>query len=165
MREIAAEAGVATETLYAHFSSKRRLLEAVIDIAVVGDTATVPVAQRPEFAALGHGSRGERLTAAAHLLATIHERTAAFAKVIREAAPADEQIADVLRATRERQRQDVAAGFALIADRPPTPAERDGLWAVLSPDVYLLLAEESGWSVQQYETWLEDTLERLIPRS
>ena len=37
MREVAAEAGVSTETLYSHFSSKRRLLDAVIDIAVVGD--------------------------------------------------------------------------------------------------------------------------------
>jgi hypothetical protein len=43
--------------------------------------------------------------------------------------------------------------------------ERDGLWAVASPDVYLLLVEESGWTVEQYEQWIETTLERIVPRS
>jgi len=33
MRDVAAEAGVSTETVYAHFSSKRALLQAVMDIA------------------------------------------------------------------------------------------------------------------------------------
>src|SRR6478609_9563096 len=49
MREVAAEAAIATETVYAHFSSKRGLLHAVTDIAVVGDDRPISVAERPEF--------------------------------------------------------------------------------------------------------------------
>ena len=162
MRDVAADAGVSTETLYSHFSSKRRLLDAVIDIAVVGDDRPLAVAERPEFAAMAQGSRTERISAAAQLIAVIHGRTAAFAKVIREAASSDAQIAEVLRATRERQRRDVGAGIELILEREQTAAERDGIWAVASPELYLLLVEESDWTPEQYEAWMAETLERVL---
>ncbi len=165
MRDIATEAGVATETVYAYFSSKRVLLQAVIDIAVVGDERALAVAERPEFTDLGRGSRSDRITAAARLIAAIHERTAVFAQVLREAAPSHAEIAEILRATRERQRRDVESGAELIMDRKPTPKECDGLWAVLSPEVYLLLVDESGWRVDEYEQWMAETLEHVVPRS
>jgi AcrR family transcriptional regulator len=165
MRDVAAEAGVATETLYAYFSSKRGLLQAVMDIAVVGDDRPVAVAERPEFASIGRGHHADRTAAAARLLTAIYGRTAAFAKVIREAAASDAEIAEVLRATRERQRRDVAAAAALIMGRAATAAERDGLWALTSPEIYLLLVEESGWTPEQYEAWMAKTLERVVPRS
>jgi AcrR family transcriptional regulator len=163
MRDVAAEAGVATETLYTYFSSKRALFQAVVDIAVVGDDRPVSVADRPEFTAMGEGSHDDRTRAAARLLAAVHGRTAPFAKVIREAAAADDEIASVLRETRERQRDDVASAAALIMGRAATPAERDGLWAVTSPEVYLLLVEESGWRPEQYEAWMAATLAQTIP--
>ena len=71
----------------------------------------------------------------------------------------------MVRDARERQREDVASAVELIVGRAPTVPERDGVWAVTSPEVYLLLVEASGWSDEQYETWLGDTLERVIPRA
>jgi AcrR family transcriptional regulator len=165
MRDIAREAGVALETLYTHFSSKPNLLQAVIDIAVAGDDAPLAVADRPEFAAMGRGSRRARIAAAAQLVTVIHGRTAVFARLLREAAATEKAMADALHSTRERQRLDVDAGAALIMGRKPTEAERDGLWAVLSPEVYMLLVDESGWSPEQYEAWVLNTLERVIPHS
>ena len=165
MRDVAREAGVAVETLYKHYSSKRVLLNAVIDNAVAGDDEPVPVAERPQFLALGRGRRSERITAAASIITTIHGRTAPFAKLIREAACTDSEIAEVLRATRERQRLDVEAGVHLVLDRPPTDEERDGVWAILSPEVYLLLVEETGWTVEHFERWMAETLTRVLPRS
>jgi AcrR family transcriptional regulator len=165
MRDVAAEAGVATETVYAYFSSKRGLFQAVVDLAVVGDDLPVPVAERAEFVAAGRGTHRDRTAAAARLLTAVHGRTAPFAKVIREAATSDDEIADVLQATRERQRRDVGAAAELIMGREATETERDGLWAVTSPEVYLLLLEESGWTPAQYEAWMAQTLERVVPRS
>jgi AcrR family transcriptional regulator len=165
MRDVAAEAGVATETVYAYFSSKRGLFQAVVDIAVVGDDRPVAVAERAEFAAIGRGRHRDRTAAAARLLTAIHGRTAAFAKVVREAAASDDEIADVLRATRERQRRDVAAAAGLIMGRDATAEERDGLWALTSPEVYLLLIEQSGWTPPQYEAWMAGTLARVVPRA
>jgi len=165
MRDIAREAGVAVETLYSHYSSKRKLLDAVIDQAAAGDAERVAVADRPEFLAMGRGRRAERIKAAASLIAAVHRRTGPFAKLIRDAAAADEEVAEVLRATRERQRQDVGTGLALILGRPATDEERDGAWAVLSPEVYLLLVDESGWSLDRYERWTAEMLARTLPRA
>ena len=165
MRDVATEANVSTETVYAHFTSKRGLLRAVIDVAVVGDDEDVALVARPEFTALGRGRRADRVLAAVRLLRGIQERTAGLAKVLREAAAGDDELAVALHEMRERQRLDVARAVELLLGRPPTPVERDGIWALASPDVYLLLVEESGWTLGQYEAWTNDVLERVLPRS
>lgn len=165
MRDVAGDVGVAVETLYSHFPSKRKLLDAVVDRAVVGDDEAVVVAERPEFLALGRGRRAERVAAAASLVTAVHRRTAPFARLVREAAATDDGVAQVLRATRERQRDDVEAGIALVLGRTPTDDERDGTWAVVSPELYLLLVEDTGWSPARYQRWLEVALARLLPRS
>jgi AcrR family transcriptional regulator len=165
MREVAAAAGVALETVYSHFSSKRGLLRAVADGAVVGDDEPVPLAERPEFLAIGKGRRAARVRAAARLLTAVQVRTESLAVLLRQAAPADEEIADMLRSTRERQRVDIARAIELVIGRPPTRAESDGVWAVTSPELYLLLVRESGWTPEQYESWIGETLDAVIPRS
>jgi AcrR family transcriptional regulator len=165
MREVASAAGVAVETVYSHFSSKRGLLRAVTDVVAVGDDAPVPIAQRPEFLAMGQRGRTARVRAAARLVAAVQLRTARVAKLLREAAPADEEIAEMLRSLRDRQRQDVTTALELIVGRPPAAAERDGVWAIVSHEVRDLLVEESGWTPEEYGAWLEATLERVIPRA
>ena len=43
-----------------------------------------------------------------------------------------------------------------------TAREVDGLWAVLSMEVYQLLVDRTGWSAARYEEWLADTIGRLL---
>ena len=68
MREVAREAGVSVETVYAGFGSKSDLLMAAIDVAVVGDDEPVPPTgarcSRPSAPA----ARAERFQAGARLL-------------------------------------------------------------------------------------------------
>jgi AcrR family transcriptional regulator len=165
MRDVAAAAGVAIETVYSHFSSKRGLLRAVADEAVVGDDAPVPLAARADFLAMGQGGRAARVRAAARVLTAVQVRTGPVARLLRQAAASDEEIAEMLRATRERQRVDVARALELVLGRAPTPSETDGAWAIASPELYLLLVDESGWTPERYETWIAETLGRVIPRS
>ena len=162
MRDVAAEAGVATETLYAHFPSKRALLQGVVDVAVVGDDEPLAVADRPEFAAMGRGSLRERTAAAASCrpLCTIGPRP--WRRSSGKQPATMRRWPRSCRRLGERQRTDVAASIALILGRGATPVERDGVWAVTSPEVYCLLVDESGWTPQQYEQWMSGGLERLL---
>jgi AcrR family transcriptional regulator len=163
MRDIARAAGTATETLYAHFPSKTALLQTVIDIAVVGDEAPSPLAERPEFTALADGTRAERFAAAGRLVTAVNQRTAGFAKLIREAATGDGAMADLLEATRQRQWLDVQAAVRLLAGCDAPVRLLDGVWAVVSIEVYLLLVEVRGWSPEEYASWLAETLAVLVP--
>lgn len=165
MRDVARLAGVAVETLYSHYPSKRKLFDATIDQSVMGDDEPVAVAAGPEFLAMGKGRRADRIAAAASIATAINRRTIPFARLVREAAATDPEIAEVLAATRDRQRQDVRSGLMLVLGRPPTDDEVDSVWAITGPEVYLLFVEVSGWSPDQYERWLSQTLARVLPRS
>lgn len=163
MREVARAAGVSVETVYASFRSKADLLRAAIDVAVVGDSAPVPLDQRPEFAALGSGTRRQRAHATARLVTGINQRTAGVVLALREAAASDPELAEWMREREQRRRINVGQGAALVAGRAVAPEEVDGLWAVLAVEVYQLLTELRGWTPQQYEMWLADVLDRLLP--
>jgi AcrR family transcriptional regulator len=139
MRDVAAAAEVSVETVYASFRSKGDLLLAAIDLAVVGDTAPVPLGQRPEFTALGSGTRQQRARATARLVTGINQRTAGMVLALREAAASDPELAERMREREQRRRINVEQGAALVAGRAVTPEEADGLWAVLAVEVYQLL--------------------------
>ncbi|MBF8184312.1 TetR/AcrR family transcriptional regulator [Nonomuraea sp. K274] len=162
MREVARAAGVSVETVYASFHSKTGLLMAAIDVAVVGDDEPVPLNQRPEFAALTSGTRPERIAAAARLGTIIHQRTAGVYLALREAAASDADLARHLQVTQDRRRITIAEIMSSIAGRAVTPQERDGLTAIASVEVFHLLTELSGWTPQQYETWLAEVIDRLL---
>jgi AcrR family transcriptional regulator len=163
MRDVAHAAGVSVETVYASFRSKSELLMAAIDLAVVGDAAPVPLNQRPEFAALGSGTRQQRARATARLVTGINQRTAGVVLALREAAASDAELAERLRERERRRRVNVEQGAALVAGRAVTPEEVDGLWAVLAVEVYQLLTGLRGWTPQQYENWLAGVIDRLLP--
>jgi hypothetical protein len=71
----------------------------------------------------------------------------------------------MLREVVERRRITVEQGAELVVGRALTSEECDGLWAVLSVEVYQLLTDLRGWTPHQYETWLADVLDRLLPMS
>lgn len=163
VRSIATAAGVSPETVYAHFGSKTGLLRALLDASVVGDEEHVPLAGRAVFRALGQGDRPARIAATARMVTGINVRVAALLRVLREAAGSDPELAELFRESLERRRLDTARGVAMAIGREPTSTERDSLWAVTSPEVYLLLVADSGWTSEQYEQWLTHLLERITP--
>jgi len=163
MRDVARAAGVSVETVYASYRSKSDLLMAAIDVAVVGDAAPVPLDQRPEFAALGSGTRRQRARATAGLVTDINQRTAGVVLALREAAASDADLAERRRQREQQRRVNVEQGAALVAGRAVTAEEVDGLWAVVAVEVYQMLTELRGWTPRQYENWLADVIERLLP--
>jgi len=162
MRDVARAAGVSVETVYANFGSKPDLLLAAIDVAVVGDTDAVPLGERPEFVQLGQGKAADGARAAARLVRGIHERTYGIGKALREGASGDHDLAKRLVEGEARRRVDVEQGAQLVAGRPISVTERDGLWAVLGMEVFQLLVERAALQPARYEEWLADTIGRLL---
>jgi len=162
MREVAARAEVAVETVYAHFGSKPDLLRAVLDAAVVGDTGQIPLAERPEFLALATGSPADRAAAAARLSAVVQPRVAPLYRALRQAAAADEALAQRLRADEERRKLTIEQGVLVVAGRPASSRERDILWAMFSVEVWDLLVGGAGWTPAQYAEWLAETIQLTL---
>lgn len=162
MRDVAKEAGVAVETVYANFRSKTELLLAAIDVGVVGDAEPVPLSQRPEFAALGVGSFVDRVTAAARLVSEINQRTSGLRRTLGEAAASEPELAAKLVELENRRRNNIRQGAEMVLGRTVDDDELDALWAVMGADIFHLLTQISGRPVDSYEHWLAEIISRLL---
>jgi AcrR family transcriptional regulator len=150
MAAIAAEAGVAVETVYSGFGSKKALLRHAVDVSVVGDDQPVPLADRPEYRRLAEGPQDERMQAGIELLAAIHARTAPVWAAMVEAASGDAEVAGWLRENEERRRVELVNSLGLILEHPLDEPTIDLAWALFSTEVYAKLVGERGWDVAAY---------------
>jgi AcrR family transcriptional regulator len=150
MAAIAGAAGVAVETVYSGFGSKKAVLRQALDVAVVGDVTPVPLAERPEYQRMATGSRDERLGAGIELLAAVHVRTAPLWPALVEAAAGDPEVAAWSRELEERRRGDVVRSIGLVLGRPVDDATVDLAWALFGPEVFAKLVGERGWSAEAY---------------
>ena len=162
MRRIAKAAGVSMETVYAGFGSKGNLLAAVMDVAVVGDDLPIPLAQRDVALVLGAGTRDERVAKAAGMSAAISSRTCELVQALTQGSATDGSLAQRLSALDERRRGEIAGYFEQVASRPPTRLELDEVWLLSSAEVFHLFVHRSGWTREQHEQWLADSLMRIV---
>ncbi len=147
---IARQAGVAVETVYSGFGSKKQVLHAVVDFMVVGDAEPVPLADREVFAGLGAGDREQRIDAGIELLVSVHERVARLWRTVNEAAVGDEEI-DGWRMQWEAGRHvDVGRSVEVILQRAPDEVTLDLLWGIFSHEVYTMLVVDQGLDRAQY---------------
>jgi TetR/AcrR family transcriptional regulator of autoinduction and epiphytic fitness len=160
MNAIAAEAGVAVQTVYASMRTKRDILEAVIQRTVRGDDR-VPITAGDRWRAMeAEADPHEKLARFARIHREICEREAALFVVLETAAAVDGEIEPLLH-DKERFRYEDQARVARSLRRqgqlrPGLSARKasDIIWALASERVYLALVRERGWSAEQYEAWL-----------
>jgi AcrR family transcriptional regulator len=162
MRDIAKEAGVAVETVYASFGSKTELLLSAIDAGVVGDAEPVPLSDRPEFAALGAGTFADRVGAAARMVTGINRRTWGLRRALNEAAASEPQLAAKLHELEMSRRDNIRQGVTMVVASEVDDDVLDGLWAVMGADVFFLLTHLGGRSVDDYQRWLARMIRRLL---
>ena len=164
MAAIAAEAGVALKTVYVAFENKSGLLRALWHLVLRGDEADVPVADRPWYREVVEEPDPERqLRLNARNARAVKERGAALMRVIRDAAPADPDIAALWDRIQsdfyDNQRvivKALASKKALGRGLDVTRAA-DILWTLNHPDTWQLLVRERGWTPEQWEQWFGDT--------
>lgn len=163
MAAVAAEAGVAVDTVYSGFSSKAGLLAAAKDVAKLGDDDPVPLMDRPEFDVLDRGTRQERIEASARLIAETNERTRAMDVVWREAAASEPTLAAALRERERGRRQDLADGLERVLGDRIEDVTLDTVWVLSSPETWAKLHGERDWDVKTYRQWLASLLDTLLP--
>ena len=165
---IAAEAGVAVQTIYNTVGSKREVMGGVIELAVRG----------PDYPATPSESVGARVRAASDpdliiqllvdWLAAAHDRTAAISIAIREGAAVDPELAE-LEQTLADQRfagyreaaQELARRNGLRKGLSPDQAAA-AIWSLGHPDTYRFLLHRRGWSPRRYRRWLTDGLSAAL---
>jgi AcrR family transcriptional regulator len=158
---IAEAAGVSVETIYNGFGSKKALLRAAMEAAVVGDTEPIPYVERPAFLELGTGTLDERVARGVAVVADTHARSAGVWLAIVEASSADDEV-DAWRLELEKGRRiDTARSLELVLDRPVDEQLVAMLWILYSPETYFKLVKDSGMSRDEYEALLIDASKRL----
>jgi AcrR family transcriptional regulator len=165
LEDVAAKARVAVQTVYFHFTNKRTLLKEAVDVAAVGDDAPIPLLERPFVQQVRDEPDPRR--ALAIWLATgkeIFVRIAPIMGVVRDAAGADEAMAEQWainqqqRATAHRALVDLLAEKGALRDGLSAGRATDIVFSLVSPELFLLLTVERGWTVDEWERWITETV-------
>ncbi len=169
MRDIAAEADVAVPTVEAAFGTKARLLKAVIDTAIAGDEAPVPMLER-DWAARARAA-SDATTVAAEFAGTLTasaQRAAGLVLAALDAARLDPDIAEVA-VQLTRQRELMAAW--LVDELTARSSLRHGIsrdeaidtvWLLMDPAVFTRLTSQRKWTTTRFRAWFTGTVIRLL---
>lgn len=162
---VAKKAGVAVATVYAVFGSKTGILSEILDAARFGESYQELVRE-----AMQASEPRERLKFPARIARRIYESEHSVLDLLRGAGAVAPALAKD-EADRECTRYDAQEGMIqfLVRSRSlrrgldPKRA-RDILWALTSRDLYRMLVRDRGWTAQEYEDWLENTLVESLVR-
>ena len=158
IQAIADRGGVAVQTVYAVFGSKRELLRELIERTITGADDPLPMAERPDervIAAEPDARRRAELDAA--LARSITERIAPIVRVAAEAAASDPELAAMMEAVKAARRQEMTEAASILAGRDRTRTTEETaatLYVLYSPQVADMLIVDYGWSPERYERWL-----------
>jgi AcrR family transcriptional regulator len=167
IEDIAAAAGVARPTVFTAVGPKPVILRAVVDRALAGDDAPVPIAERPWWReAIDEPDPVRSIELYARNMCRISGRAGLVLRALETAAPIDADAAE-LWARFQHQRRVGLNEFA-VALTQKTGALRydeetiiDTMWA-LAPDAYVRLIHDAGWPIERFQTWLADLLQRMF---
>jgi AcrR family transcriptional regulator len=171
MPAIAQEAGIAMDTVYAAVGKKPDLFRLLIEMAISGSDRAVPAEERDYVRAIRtEPDAGRKLQLYAAAVRSIQARLAPLFQVLQGAATLDPQLDALWQSISERRArnmrllaEDLAASGGLRKDLTIAKAA-DILWSTNSPEFYLLLVEQRGWSGEEFEQWLGEMWQRLLLR-
>jgi AcrR family transcriptional regulator len=167
IEDIAAEAGVARPTVFTAVGPKPVILRTVVDQALAGDDAPVPIAERSWWReAIEEPDPVRSIQLYARNMCRISGRAGLVLRALEIAASIDTDAADVW-ARFQHQRRAGLNEFAVALARKRSALRydedtiTDTMWT-LAPDAYLRLVHDAGWPVERFQAWLADLLQRLF---
>jgi AcrR family transcriptional regulator len=169
MPAIANAAGIALDTVYATVGKKPALFRLLIEMAISGSDRAVPAEERDYVRAVrAEADAARKLRLYATALRGIQPRLAPLIRVLQGAAPLDPELNALWQNISQRRAdnmqlmaKDLAATGRLRSDVTESKAA-DIIWSMNSPEFYLLLVEQRGWSLEEYERWLGDAWIQLL---
>ncbi len=172
---IAAEAEVAVETVYRSARGKAGLLADAVRAAVAGGTerADLPVAERPAIQRIidePDPARQLRLYAATQ--PGIWSRVGPLLRVLDGAANSDPSLVALREQLATERRHGLRAGLGKLLEKrgvlpPGLGADRAGdlVYAVCGHANFQALVGDCGWTEDEYQDWLTQTLISALLRS
>ena len=167
MKDIAAQADVARDTVHAIFGSKAQVLTALIDLRLVPDGAVLNVTQRPDAQAIkDEADQRRQIELFAKFIAGISTELRPVFEVLRTASAVEPEMGKVFEDMDDFRLKNMQTYSTWIAARGPlrvnTRQAGEIIWALASPDVARMLCDELGWTESQHARWLADTLIRTL---
>ena len=165
MAAIAARADVSEISIYKGFGTKAALAKAVFDIAIAGDDARVPIAERASAQAIRDEPNVKRKIAMfAAGLAHRQEQSARVQILIRDGRHVDDSLTPIW----EKLQNEGLNGMTILArdliGTGQLPAAttldevRDVLWNYLAIDHYERLVLTQHWTFDHYSRWLTQAM-------
>ncbi|WP_427172263.1 TetR/AcrR family transcriptional regulator [Arthrobacter sp. 92] len=159
IESVAAEAGVALQTVYNSVGNKAALLSAVLDAAASGPGAR-QVLELMQERTRNAPDRGALMVVLADWFVEVHQRTGRIMTVISQAAAVDPDVAalEQHRALQRLERYHEAA--AAVRERGGlTSGMTDGeaaaaIWSLGHPQTFRALVGSAGWTVEAYRDWI-----------
>ena len=162
LADVAEAAGVAVETIYKGFKSKKQLVRDAMEAAVVGDAEPLAFVERDPFRRLGEGTRAERLQVGMDILADLHERSAGLWRALGDAAAGDDVLEAWMRDGEQNRKLDTVRSLERIFERPITGPMIDVVWTLYGPESYWKLVHVAGLSRAEYQAMLTEATLRLL---
>ena len=163
---VASDAASAPETVYAIFGNKVALLEAVVRGAGRGAEGRQILQQEGPARVAAAGTQREQLALFADDISRRLSRTAPLLAVVGAAAPGEPALAELARRLHKARLANLRTVAGLLERHGPLRLEAEEasetIWALASPELYLLLSEQRGWSRTRYAEWLADSLAALL---
>jgi len=167
--DVASRAGVNVDTVYELVGRKPVVLRELIEQAISGvDHAVVPE-ERDHVVAMRHEpDPTKKLVIYAHAIRETHERLAPLLLALREASSTEPEAEQVWKEISDRRAANMRT---MVGDLRRAGGLRSGLsvdeaadvvWLTNSPELFVMLTRERGWSPDQYERWLGDAWARLL---
>lgn len=161
--DIASSAGVSAPTLYALFRSKTGILRAVVERSFFG-------ARYAEIAKQAENARDPkeilRITASiSRVILDTEREEIGLMRGVSALSPELRAIETELEAVRfklQEARAKLLVKSVPLARQLGLARVRDVLWMYTGRDVYRMLVLDRGWSSDEYESWLADTLINVL---
>lgn len=169
IESVARKSKTSPETIYSVFKNKRTLLARTMDLAAGTGDSPIPLMLRSYIQEVtAERDQRKQIQMFAGRMQMFFSQTAPLVEVLRDAAKTEPEIKKLLNKYLDDRYQgmgffiDCLLANGSLRNGTNKLSAVETIWALTSAEIYNLLVIDRGWSEEEYEVWLSDTLTRLL---